>query len=220
MMQTRMPESNWISLANEEGELHVPVPERNWLAPREVKISGGRLLYALMGRPPQMPRQVLPGPQLLSKFLSLADSSPTEIVRFAKRWGVLGLCRHGLMYPHEALSGRRPWNREVNCFPGRIKRGVINPNRPEIHHYWLWEPLDSWWHYARVARALLNIVAELRQNRPGRRQDWLVITPIPPTEASPPSFEKNPWRYIDISLRAWFSQRPVTLSFAITDKGI
>lgn len=69
-----------------------------------------------------------------------------------------------------------------------------------------------------MARALLNIVAELRQNRPGRRQDWLVITPIPPTEASPPSFEKNPWRYIDISLRAWFSQRPVALSFAITDK--
>jgi hypothetical protein len=209
---------DWIGLTNEEGNLHVPAAARHWSAPREVKVKGGRLFYDYMGSPPQMPRRVSPGPELLSKFLLLDGASATEIVSFAKRWGVLGLCRHGLMYPHEALYGARRWNRQVNCFPGRIKRSLVGPDYPGIYNYWLWEPLESWWRYVKTARAMLNVVAELRLGHPGRREDWLVLTPIPPNEAEG-NIEKNPWRYIDRQLRDWFSPRPVTLSFEINEKG-
>jgi hypothetical protein len=122
------------------------------------------------------------------------------------------------MYPHKALSASRPWNRTVNCFPGRIKRGLVGGRYPEVPYYWLWEPLESWKRYSTMARALLNIVAELRQRRSGRREDWLLITPIPPADAEG-SIEKNPWRYVAGELREWFSQRPVVLACEITDNG-
>jgi hypothetical protein len=77
--------------------------------------------------------------------------------------------RTAISAPHEALTGDGPWNRAVNCFPGRWRES----HREGLSHYWLWEPLGAWRQYARVARATLNLMAALREERSGRREDWL-----------------------------------------------
>jgi hypothetical protein len=207
---------DWITLANESGDIHVPAAGKAWLVPAEVRIRGNRLLYHFFGRPPRMPATINPGSTLLAEFLSLVDSPDDKFASFVRRRGVLGLCRHGLPYPHQAMTGHQRWNRVVNCFPGRLRRGSTVGGRPD---YWLWEPLAAWRRYTRVARATLNIVAELRQGRSGRREDWLVLSPFPPAEAPLPSIDKNPWHYIGSVLDDWFACRPARLSFTLGDDG-
>jgi hypothetical protein len=213
---------DWITLANENGDVHSPAAGKGWLVPAEIRLRNGRLLYHPFGRPPRMPVTMSPGSSLLAEFLSLVDAPDEKLVSFASRRGVLGLCWHGLPYPHRALTGELPWNRMVNCFPGRLRRGSTPGGRPD---YWLWEPLWAWRRYTQVARATLNIVAELRQGRSGRREDWLVLFPFSPadvsssTEPSLRSIDKNPWHYIDSVLEDWFASRPVRLSFTLSDEG-
>ena len=114
---------DWITLANESGDIHVPAAGKAWSVPAEVRVRGNRLLYHFFGRPPRMPATINPGSTLLAEFLSLVDSPDDKFASFARRRGVLGLCRHGLPYPHQAMTGHQRWNRVVNCFPGRLRRG-------------------------------------------------------------------------------------------------
>jgi len=206
---------DWVTLANENGEVHAPAAGEGWLVPAEIRVRNDRLLYHFFGRQRRMPIINNPGSSLLAEFVSLVDSPDEKFVSFARQRGILGLCRHGLPYPHRAVTGDQSWNQMVNCFPGRLRRGSKPGGRPD---YWLWEPLASWRLYTRVARATLNIVAELRQRRHGRREDWLVLFPFPPLEASIP-IDKNPWHYISSVLEDWFASKPARLSFTLSDAG-
>jgi len=54
--------------------------------------------------------------RILEDFIQLADASDKEILRFAKKWGPLGLCRaHGLPVYHERKDG------QVGPCPPRLK---------------------------------------------------------------------------------------------------
>src|SRR5262245_10593405 len=39
-------------------------------------------------------------PHLLHDFINLADADPDEIFKYAKRYGVLGICEHGIPAAH------------------------------------------------------------------------------------------------------------------------
>jgi hypothetical protein len=84
-----------------------------WYAPDHVALDGGDLVFD-----PRTIHKVSFEPELLSGFLALAyqagdvsdegflaldyrtDVSDQAILRFAKKWGSLGLCAHGVASPH------------------------------------------------------------------------------------------------------------------------
>lgn len=85
-------------------------------------------------------RRVPPGGNLLGAFARLGDAPSSRILAFAKRWGVLGICKHNLPSGHALECVPHGWDGE---------RGR--------------EPLETWRSYARRTRALLLVASRLRQ---------------------------------------------------------
>ena len=105
------------------------------------------------------PRRVSPGTGMLNRFVRLGDAEPPAILRYARRWGVLQICEHGLPASHrqEFLSVaalERIWC-HPSGWPGEC-----------------WEPLESWRFYANKAAAFLSISAQLRRDNPGDEELW------------------------------------------------
>src|ERR1017187_5244584 len=91
-------------------------------------------------------------PDLLERFCLIAESADTDaaIVAFARRWGLLGLCEHGL--PSEGLC-----NGHSTCTPCG------------------WTGTESFDHWRRLARAfqsMLRIGLALNRGKPGENADW------------------------------------------------
>ena len=91
-------------------------------------------------------------PDLLERFCLIAESEDTDaaIVAFARRWGLLGLCEHGL--PSEGLC-----NGHSTCTPCG------------------WTGTESFDHWRRLARAfesMLRIGLALNRGKPGENADW------------------------------------------------
>lgn len=93
---------------------------------------------------------------MLEGFVKLADAADEAILRYARQWGPLWLCRHGRYWQHDALE----------CRPV--------PLRDEVW-YTRWEDLRSWRDLAREARATLRIARRLNAGGLGDPTDWRVI---------------------------------------------
>jgi hypothetical protein len=89
-------------------------------------------------------------PDLLERFCRVADAPDTAraVVAFARRWGLLGLCEHGLPYLH-----RTPW-----CTPSC---------KEEFQH---------WKDIAVYFEAMRRIGADLYRGKFGEDTDWEVVT--------------------------------------------
>jgi hypothetical protein len=117
-------------------------------------------------------------PNLLMEFTRLADpkSGDKAILAFARKWGVLEICRHGLPCSHHHLQEYfmpHDW-----CGPLRYTDG-------ERRYY---ESTLRWKYFAEQARALLSVAVLLRQGKPGRKEDWKVIFKRKPEEVWHPKF--------------------------------
>ena len=64
--------------------------------PAEIRIERDKLLY----NPMEQSGVAKDAAGMLDAFLNLANSDDAEIVRYAKKWGVLGLCQHNLPADH------------------------------------------------------------------------------------------------------------------------
>jgi DNA-directed RNA polymerase subunit RPC12/RpoP len=103
---------------------------------------------------------------MLDSFVRLDRGSAREVLRFARRWGVFGLCEVRQDAPESnqdiAMDGRR-W---------RVSMDV-----PLIG-----EPISFWHMAARELRALLNIAAAAKLGRKGDPSDWRILgCPFDPT---------------------------------------
>ncbi|MDP9369516.1 MAG: hypothetical protein M3Q03_14775 [Chloroflexota bacterium] len=139
----------------------------------------------------------------LAAFVRLHEASVEEIERFAGRWGVLGICAHGLPGTH------------ANCFPlGAAERWWLwSPKRRvQLDAYAAeaaqfrgvrrgWEPLDSWRYWATWFRALLRLAAKLTNGEQTGDADWAAVFSVPP----------NP---LTKSSRDWSSDPPLGLGWA------
>ncbi|MGI8643200.1 MAG: hypothetical protein ACR2LS_03685 [Thermomicrobiales bacterium] len=103
--------------------------------------------------------ETVPGPDLLPAFAKLAHTPAEDILAFARRWGVLGICPHGLVAIHPGCSPlgfvalaavAPPEERFAIVTQGAAERDV-NP---------YWEPLSAWRHYAGRMRAMLQIAVD------------------------------------------------------------
>jgi len=122
-------------------------------------------------------KTVLPGTDLLGEFTDLGrpDTSPEEIRNFAKRYGILRICKHGLPASHSnSPYGSVYFGEDREFVTERIPYcqplGTSFPNENEG-----FEPLDRWRFFARHAHALLNVIVSLSQDELAQTDDWAVL---------------------------------------------
>lgn len=150
---------------DEEGTLERRLPIDQWWVPREVRLKGSGLVWRF-----DLGRYVSSGPGLLADFLQLGDASDLAICGYAKKWGVLQICKlHNLPASHNVAS---PPSKETAWFC-QCKLRLINEGRGLSYG----EPCEAWRKYARQAQAILSLAAQLREGNPGPLQDWQVLRP-------------------------------------------
>src|SRR5262249_9605627 len=102
-------------------------------------------------------RYTSPTRDLLDQFTGLVDLEERDVLAFAKRWGVLGLCAvHNRPASHPAAIG------------SQVTTGGCPLNA-------IGDPLEVWFTLARQFRAVRLIAARLRNNEKGRTQDWRAL---------------------------------------------
>ena len=131
--------------------------------PQKIWVEGGNLVSDLNFGFRKKPR---PGAGMVDSFVRLHESPDAAIVQFARRWGTLNLCKHGLPFFHRITN---------DVFPD----GPLSPPNRECPvlkkstSVWA-EPLSVWRKLSAVAHAILSIGAELNQNRIGGGNDWAI----------------------------------------------
>lgn len=120
----------------------MPAPHGDLIA---LSSCGRFLLWRAGTHPRDLFRTIKPQRGTLERFLRLADVPAENILAYARRWGVLGLCRHGLPMNHAGAL----------CDPAFLDGQIA-------------EPLTSWRALAKAAAALLRLNAFARLDRMGR----------------------------------------------------
>ena len=148
--------------SSETGPLERLLPVGELMVPNDVELEGEWLCWGWGVDPLQWTTR-RPGPHILRDFVRLADGDGPTIRAYARRWGILGICEHGLPSSHlgneDGTPRCRPLSRREDPawrFDGR-------------------EPLERWRHFARQARAILNLAASLHTDQPGQPEDWQVV---------------------------------------------
>ena len=139
-----------------------------WRRPGEVRVEGDSLVYSARSVStylnPDEPFEVL------KSFIDLEGAASDKIVRFAQRWGVLGICEHGLPSIHNpgihTFVDSPGWKLiqryeyRDSCFSTRRSDGLY------------FEPLDEWSYWVQQASIIVRLGAELHALRPGSPKDW------------------------------------------------
>jgi hypothetical protein len=110
--------------------------------------------------------------RVLPEFIALADGSNEAILRFAQRYGPLGLCR----------EHSKPLYHAPQCISPNsnfIEIPEINPdervNREWIERIKFFEALSGWRLWAGYIRAVVHLGSALRQGGPGKSADWRFV---------------------------------------------
>ena len=117
-----------------------------WSGPLFSEVRGNSLVY----RP--IPTREMRTPdtetmdRLLQEFVTLAVAPNEAILRFANRWGVLGLCKHGLPATHSMTLSK-----QVSLLP------IYQYCTPKKRQGYCYEPLERWRYYARQAKAITSL---------------------------------------------------------------
>src|SRR5262249_43694631 len=122
----------------------------------------------------RLSRFVRPGDGLLREFVSLTrDRSGERILTFARSWGVLDICQHGLPWSHAPGSGLLA-NLPVlpDQFPAPEFRRACFPLGFTVNSGGGWEPVEVWRAFARQATVLLDVAARLHLGKPVHAEHW------------------------------------------------
>jgi hypothetical protein len=140
--------------------------------PTNIELREGRLYW----QPVKEWRQVRPITETFKQFVALADKgvSDKQVLRFARKWGVLGLCKKHL----EPLSDIRHKDCvSVNPEPAETP----DDYPPAAIHVWEkhfeseGEPVSEYRRWGRIAKAILAICQDLDRGRRADFRDWKVL---------------------------------------------
>jgi hypothetical protein len=146
-----------------------PLKVGDWPRPAWVSVDGSVVRYGLADREARGPGGSIwrfatveeRAEAMLRGFVRLGDVPetrfPARLEAFARRWGVLGLCRHGMPATHPITAEMLPL--ETPCGLWMTPTGT--------------EPVSLWREYARQARAVLDVATAL------------VAEEVPATESEP-----------------------------------
>lgn len=148
------------AFVRENGTLERPVKDL-WQVPPGIELVGDRLVWPRRRRVDEE-TFVRSGPGLLDGFMKLGDAPAEQILAFARRWGVLGICVHGAPASHRPPSV--PFDPAVpSCMPQQLENGDY------------YESLISWRYFASATQALVNIAARLQNGGVGASADWRTV---------------------------------------------
>lgn len=108
--------------------------------------------------------EVTPSRGMLEDFVSLSNASDEKIRRFTCKYGILHLCKD-----HSMPAGHNP-----QCKPIMMWREEVGV-RVEENTFKKGELLKDWKKYANFARALLNVSANLHDEKLGDIKDWEIL---------------------------------------------
>ncbi len=149
------------AIVDENGSIDRPVDAASIAVPAVIELSQNR--DRLLWQWGDGDSSTMPGPGMLDAFVHLTDAQPERIRDYARRWGILGICKHGLPATHNPPppGGIGPSHQRTWCYPlGWVDERCC------------WEPIEAWRLFAAQARGLLNIAAQLHDDQPGRLEDW------------------------------------------------
>jgi hypothetical protein len=150
-------EAQLNELLTPAGSLDRRVSVFSWFVPGFVSLKDKNLIWDYSPKSLKSGLWLVPSQGMLESFIKLGEAPDRNIARFAKRWGVLGICAHGLPSTHNPNS---PDFRPLGCRPLGWETGHC------------WEPFDIWRHFARQAFSLLRIANSVHQGRPANLADW------------------------------------------------
>lgn len=143
-------------LGGERVELGRAFRGPSWLAPHVWLDQSGGVLYWRFrderGKPQTKARPASEARGALDAFLKLSEAEDAALLKFAKNFGVLGLCAHGRAFTHPDTVSV-----EARCDPLRLVRPCV-PTRCE--------PLSRWRELAREASDIVGGVADLLRRVP------------------------------------------------------
>lgn len=134
------------------------------LRPKKIELIEKFLVWG-----PEEEKERLPIPfqsdiGVLNKFIRLGakDATPADVLKFARKWGVLGICRQHLVpFPHPRFE--TDGSQFKPCFYFELPSGQ------------LFEPVERWQDFSSRARAILRIASRLHQHKLGFFEDWKVL---------------------------------------------
>jgi hypothetical protein len=169
-----------ISLTLAGINLGSPIEPSYIPVPGVIELEGDKLIWR--GVIPGLERTEYSNKELLDRFIHLADADAKQILAYARKWGVLHICEHGLPASHNPqLYSFSPEQTVEQCsplgWPEIPERFGVIENEEEMEPLFSgWEPIESWRAYSRDAQAILNIAAALYRDRATRLEDWERLT--------------------------------------------
>jgi len=137
------------------------VIEGKLLVPNEVAVRNGSLLSR--GEP--ITRPISPG--MLQEFLEISVTREESILlRFARRYGPIGICKHDLPCGHNRRSYARTLD-VMDCHP--------KPSR--VPEWQCSEPVKLWFQFARQAQAIVDCSARLHNRLPPVLEELRIANP-------------------------------------------
>ena len=164
---------------------NLPFPSAALWLPAEVDVHGEHLAYRNTVKEHDQQR-VTPTAETLRDFLGVASGSNRNILRVAERWGVLGICKHGISV-----------GLHFQCSP------LIRPgsNGDDWFHAVYLEPLETWRRLSRQAQALINAAARLHEGESIDDKDWRMLgAPRVSVRAESLDFQ---WRALVFEIGLW-----------------
>jgi len=156
-----------LELAGVPTPLEQAAVPKEWCVPEDIELRDDRLWWRPSKPSPAFPgltyayAKRAPGPGLLEQFVALSDAPAEDILRYARHWGVLVICHHGL-----------PASHSEHCRPmTRSGRG----------RYVFWEPIESWRYFARHAKGILEIAAATHNGQVIESAITERLFPMPPS---------------------------------------
>ena len=165
---------NWeeAGVTNEDqATLDRPVDMGRYYIPNPIELDRDRqrILWRLT-LPVRLPpyREVTVGRDMLDAFVELYKTSPDRIWDYARKWGMLLICEHGLPcthnpYPSLSILSQSTATPVTWCKPREDPDGA-----------W-WESIEVWQSYSRLMRSLINVASYLHFDKPARAEDWETV---------------------------------------------
>lgn len=178
------PDDGWLGLSDPESlALERPSAGADWARHADVTIEGDDLAFwwaratkmagGYQARVAAEPTE--PGPGMLERFASLCTADNDAILAYAKRWGALEICGHGLPRGHPPTEGmQRTTYFCEERYPGSERM------RP-IGHL---EPIRVWRYTSRRFHAVLDLAAGMWDEPPsvGLPATWTILGKGPPSD--------------------------------------
>ncbi len=168
------------------------LPAGTLVVPSWIELDEGqeRLLWSWHRTYPPY-TQVRPDSRVLEGFVKLADAPAEKVLDYARRFGVLGICEHGVPASHNRGPFPPQLGPQTACRPLGYFDFLDRDRSEGLAARACWEPVEVWWRFARQARAMLDIAAHLHQDQRPRAESWRTLwaSSLGWTEGEP-----EPWK--------------------------